>query len=144
MQTFLPHPNFEQSIRCLDWRRLGNQRREALQIFNVVSGINPNSRWRNHPAVKMWMGYAGAIAHYMNLCIEEWIRRGYNNNMHIHPLDVYKMQYPPWLGTEVLHASHRSNLLRKDPVWYGQFGWTESDYLPYYWPTHNISENNNL
>ena len=41
---------------------------------------------------------------------------------------------PPWLGTESLHASHRSNLLRKDPDWYGRFGWTEPPDLPYIWP----------
>jgi hypothetical protein len=33
-----------------------------------------------------------------------------------------------------LHDSHRSNLLRKDPQWYGQFGWTVPDDLPYVWP----------
>jgi hypothetical protein len=43
-------------------------------------------------------------------------------------------QYPPWLGDEAFHASHRSNLLRKNPEWYGQFGWTEPDDLPYVWP----------
>jgi hypothetical protein len=43
---------------------------------------------------------------------------------------------PPWLGLEIYHASHRSNLLRKDPVWYGKFGWIESPDLPYYWPSH--------
>jgi hypothetical protein len=42
--------------------------------------------------------------------------------------------YPPWLGDERLHASHRSNLLRKDPEHYGQFEWTEPDDLPYWWP----------
>jgi len=41
---------------------------------------------------------------------------------------------PLWLGNEELHASHRSNLLRKAPLWYGQFGWTEPDDLPYIWP----------
>lgn len=41
---------------------------------------------------------------------------------------------PPWLGDEALHASHRSNLIRKDPEWYGRFGWTEPPDLPYVWP----------
>lgn len=41
---------------------------------------------------------------------------------------------PPWLGDPAFHASHRSNLLRKDPVHYGQFGWTEGPDLPYVWP----------
>lgn len=41
---------------------------------------------------------------------------------------------PTWLGNEDFHAAHRSNLLRKDHVWYGIFGWTEPDDLPYVWP----------
>jgi len=134
MQTFLPHPNMEQSVRCLDMRRLGKQRVEALQIFKIVAGITPESRWRNHPAVKMWMGYPGPIAHYMNLCIEEWVRRGYKNTMSLHPLDVYKMQLPPWFGCEMFHISHQSNLLRKNYKWYSQFGWNVPNDLPYYWP----------
>jgi len=42
--------------------------------------------------------------------------------------------FPPWFGDERYHASHRGNLLRKDPVWYGTLGWTESPELPYFWP----------
>lgn len=41
---------------------------------------------------------------------------------------------PPWFGNAALHASHRSNLLRKDATFYGQYGWTEKDDLPYVWP----------
>lgn len=44
------------------------------------------------------------------------------------------MKVPPWLGDERVHASHRSNLLRKDPVWYGQFDWTDNPTDPYVWP----------
>jgi len=41
---------------------------------------------------------------------------------------------PSWIGSDSFHASHRSNLLRKDSEWYGQFGWTEPEDLPYVWP----------
>lgn len=33
-----------------------------------------------------------------------------------------------------MHASHRSNLLRKEPEHYTQFGWTEPPDLAYVWP----------
>ena len=135
MNTFMPYPTLVRSVQCLDMKRLCKQRVEALQIFRIVTGITPNSGWKHHPAVKMWMGYPGPIAHYMNLCIQEWIHRGYKNTMTLHPLDVYIMKYPWWLGNKAFHASHRSNLLRKNPVWYSQFGWTDPDNLPYIWPT---------
>jgi hypothetical protein len=43
--------------------------------------------------------------------------------------------YPFWLGNEKFHASHRSNLLRKDFKFYSQYGWQEENNLPYIWPT---------
>ena len=35
MQTFLPYDNFEESASVLDWKRLGKQRVEAMQIVNA-------------------------------------------------------------------------------------------------------------
>ena len=129
MQTFLPLPDFAESARCLDWRRLGKQRVEAFQILNTL--IN-GGRWKNHPAVLMWAGYEEALASYMTACIDEWVRRGYNNNMK--RINCDRVKLPFWFGSEVFYSSHRSNLLRKNPNWYRQFGWTESDDLKYVWP----------
>jgi hypothetical protein len=46
--------------------------------------------------------------------------------------------WPAWiLDWEVRQKvidSHRSNLLRKDPVFYGQYGWNVPPDLPYFWP----------
>ncbi len=131
MQTFLPYGSFEDSVNCLDYRRLGKQRVEAMQILKALK--DPNYGWQNHPAVKMWRGHDEALKHYMNLCILEWISRGYNNTMKLEDVDDTEYNLPPFIGKEAFHASHRSNLLRKDPVWYGQFGWKENDNLPYNW-----------
>ena len=38
MQTFLQYPDFEKTFKCLDYRRLGKQRVEAMQIYNIISG----------------------------------------------------------------------------------------------------------
>lgn len=143
MQTFLPYPSFQQSVKCLDWKRLGKQRLEARQIINVLQKTGrgfPDARqrnvkvaWRNHPAVLMWVGYELALGAYLNTCINEWIKRGYKNTMVLYPVgDFYRL--PWWMENRKFHASHRSNLLRKDPEWYGQFGWGEPADLPYYWP----------
>lgn len=129
MQTFLPYPSFERSVRTLDYRRLGKQRVEAFQILKALR--DPSYGWQNHPAVKMWRGFEPALAHYMNCCIDEWERRGYNNNMLREEVDWYYV--PPFVGKRKFHDSHKSNLLRKDPEWYGQFGWTVPDDLEYVW-----------
>ena len=131
MQTFLPYANFSRSARALDYKRLGKQRVEALQIHNIVSGKRTTGGWVNHPAVKMWKGYAAALAVYHNTMIDEWVDRGYNNNMP--KLPVGHLETPTWLGDERLHSSHRSNLLRKDADFYGTKGGQESPDMGYFW-----------
>ena len=140
MQTFLPYPDFEKTAKTLDWRRLGKQRVEAFQILNVLLGRTNKAGWRNHPAVLMWKGYEGALKHYMNIMIQEWISRGYRNTMRLEHVEFRDMM-PPWLGLDEFHASHRSNLLRKDPKFYGTFGWLESSDLPYFWPVSKEIKN---
>lgn len=142
MQTFLPYPSIVKSLQCLDYRRLGKQRVEAMQLVNSTIKLERGEKvkgWANHPARTMWNGYLPALKLYHNLSIDEWVRRGYNNTMKHYDLPD-NIQMPPWFGWEKLHASHRSNLLRKDPVWYGQFGWSEPDNIEYVWPTREFEE----
>lgn len=130
MQTFLPYPDFQKTVECLDYKRLGKQRVEAFQILKAIN--DPNYSWRKHPIVKMWLNYEDALKLYMNTCIKEWINRGYNNTMKIEKVKN-KIKYPSWLGNKKLHASHRSNLLRKEPNYYSKFGWKEPNNLDYVW-----------
>lgn len=133
MQTFLPYPDFEESARVLDYRRLGKQRLEADQIYrSIIFG----GGWKNHPAVNMWRGFESALLVYRDTMIREWIRRGYKNSMPFlsDPDPPAGSVYPWWLGSDRFHASHRSNLLRKDGIHYSRFGWSEPDDLEYFWP----------
>lgn len=119
MQTFLPYSDFRLSAACLDYRRLGKQRVEAMQLLL--------GQWPNHPASKMWRGYEDALAFYGFCCCEEWVKRGYKNRI----IFEYNSVMARWGGP--IHSSHRSNLLRKDYVWYSRFGWSEPTTLPYVW-----------
>jgi hypothetical protein len=130
MQTFLPYPDFGKSLRCLDTKRLGKQRVEAYQLLRALSG--EASGWVRHPATRMWSGYERALRVYLRESIVAWTERGYRNTMALPDADP-DAPMPPWLGREDYHASHRSNLLRKDAEWYGRFGWTEPTDLPYVW-----------
>lgn len=144
MQTFLPYPSFKRSAAVLDVKRLGKQRVEVLQLLLALSG--QKSGWVSHPAAKMWRGHETALAVYGITICAEWLARGYKDTCLEKIVHVAKnftkrdlstdrrFTRPSWLGVERFHASHRSNLLRKDPTHYGQFGWEESDDLPYYWP----------
>jgi hypothetical protein len=131
MQTFLPYPDFKKSASALDYRRCGKQRVEAEQIRLALTV--PGYGWTHHPAVVMWRDFQNALIEYRNTFISEWVGRGYKNTMPL--LDIPgEVVYPSWLGDEGFHASHRSNLLRKDPGFYSRFMWKEPMDLPYVWP----------
>lgn len=142
MQTFLPFSDFRASARVLDRRRLGKQRVECLQLLNVNLGLTARRGWFNHPAARMWRNHELWLVFYAIVICEEWLDRGYKDTLLPRfvrmslriPSATILSPPPPWLGREDLHASHRSNLLRKDPSWYGQFSWSEPNDLPYVWP----------
>ena len=148
MQTFLPYANFTDSANCLDNKRLGKQRVECLQILRTLVG--QSNGWANHPAVKMWQGYETALTNYAIAVCNEWTNRGFKDTCKGKIIDLWisfrsamsslgvrlaNETNPPWLGESAFHESHQSNLLRKDPKWYGRFGWEVSNDLPYYWPS---------
>ncbi len=132
MQTFLPYPSFTDTMKCLDYRRLGKQRVEAYQI--LMSLLGKMDGWKHHPATRMWKGYEEALGLYMNASITEWKRRGYNNTMQLF-VPLRKIIMPRWLGDERLHRSHRAALLTKDFDYYQNFGWNEKPIMTYFWPT---------
>lgn len=132
MQTFLPYDNFITTAKCLDYKRLGKQRVEAKQILNILLNRTTTKGWRNHPAVLMWVGYENALKKYYNAILDEWIARGYNNTM-IYELVHCNTIYPKFIGDYFFHRSHRSNLLRKDPIYYSKYNWNVPNDLPYIW-----------
>jgi len=146
MQTFLPYADFAESARCLDRQRLGKQRVEVLQLLKA---LRDNGGWANHPAAKMWANNTDALVDYgLTVCVE-WISRGYKDTcfakiLQYKTVGTKNPELPSWLGDADFHASHRSNLLRKLPAHYSQFGWAEPDSLPYVWPRagngHQLSD----
>ncbi|MFC3298518.1 hypothetical protein FJV46_01705 [Arthrobacter agilis] len=139
MQTFLPYPDFEASARVLDQARLGKQRVETLQVLRAL--VIPDYGWRQHPAIRMWMGYVPALTVYGLAMVSEWVSRGHADSTHRQilefapeVLDTAAVPMPPWLGDPALHLSHRSNLVQKAPeVYRDRFPGVPED-LPYVWP----------
>lgn len=144
MQTFLPFPNYYDSAIVLDNKRLGKQRVEALQIYRALT--EPDYGWQHHPAVRMWEGYERSLCLYGFFVCNQWEVRGFTDNLGLKFFEISSqdlagqdLSKPPWIGGPI-HASHRSNLLRKYPEHYGQFGWEEPNDLPYYWPTKEMEK----
>ena len=112
---------------------------EAKQIIDLLEKHDADIdisklSWGNHPAVRMWMGYTFALKVYYNEVVKEWIRRGYKNNMILYNIRSGKTyRIPNWLGRKDFHDSHKSNLLRKDPEFYGKYNWNVKSDLKYVW-----------
>jgi len=138
MQTFVPYNDLYKIGKSLDNKRLGKQRVETLQILNALAGKSKG--WVNHPATKMWRNHEWALTKYgMWMCLE-WKDRGFKDTTFDKIYDLRKesfdprdYEFPSWWGDMDVHESHRSNLLRKMPEHYSQFGWDVEDSLPYKW-----------
>lgn len=148
MQTFLPYADYQRSAQALDWKRLGCQRKECKQLIL--------GQWPHHPAALMWHGYEASLLDYALAICDEWIERGYRDNLRpfFHACKRYigNGPTPHWLGGPI-HASHRAALLEKAIwsntkifAWYEQFGWAEQPALAYHWPKgqSNVGTHGNI
>jgi hypothetical protein len=81
----------------------------------------------------MWRDYLPALKLYLNYSIAEWIVRGFKNTMELENFVEDQVVFPEWFGNEKFHSSHRANLLKKEPEFYSQYGWTENPADPYVW-----------
>jgi pyrimidine dimer DNA glycosylase len=153
VQTFLPYPDFEQSARTLDRKRLGKQRVEVIQVVRALTRAGYG--WAHHPAVLMWKGYEPALGRYGLTCCAVWTERGFGDTC----ADTIRADLadagvgaipsqadlaaasalPPWLGNEDFHRSHRSALIQKDSTFYRPLFPDIPDDLGYVWPVRSQS-----
>lgn len=134
MQTFVPEPTFADIALVLDYRRLGKQRVEVLQILHANLGLKTG--WVNHPASKMWAGHeAGLCAYGIAMC-DAWTALGYKDTTADRMRELVRPNandLPSWWGRSDIMESHRSNLVRKNPEHYRNFYPDVVDNLPYVW-----------
>ena len=141
MQIFLPYSSFDECAKVLDRQRLGKQRVESWQILGAIEkrklGITKGA-WINHPCVIMWSGFEALLIEYSIAICKEWIARGYQDSM-LSRFQTKALEYPKlnndqpiFLGNAMFHASHRSNLLRKNFDYYSKF-FDDDPNQPYLW-----------
>ncbi len=118
VNTFIPFKSISKTMKVLDRQRLGKQRLECKQIIEVIE--NKRTGYKNHPIVCMWKDNVDGLKYYYNKCIDEWVNRGYKNNM-----EKYEIEYknkkdimPWWIYNKQVRMSHQASLLRKNYEYY--------------------------
>jgi hypothetical protein len=133
VNTFIPFSSFKKIAKCLDNKRLGKQRVEAQQILNAIERKRKGLKvtgWAHHPIVHMWYGYEQSLKRYVNTMIQEWIKRGFVNNMPLHKLS--SIPPIPWfVKCQPINLSHQASLIRKNPEHYRKFFKPPAEYLKY-------------
>lgn len=165
VNTFITSSYLPNTFKDLDYRRLGKQRVEAKQIIDILEKIDAGEDvssigFASHTATKMWIGYTNALKAYYNLCLDEWINRGYKNKMVKYDIDETRFtnresvfdgvkttfltedteySFPPFTSFRPFILFHRSALYKKDPKYYVKFLNEELEPyvdLGYLWPSH--------
>lgn len=159
MQTFLPFNCVDRSLRRLDHKRLHKQLTEAIQILQCIAAIKRGEqpRYRNHPAVLMWVGHETFLRYYACRCtvvIKETTRRvsdglPYDTTKREHALrnelggwleEAPVENAPKWFGQEAFHGPHRAALYRKRPDFYAEFKDDSARWAEYHWPVRRTAE----
>lgn len=140
MQTFLPYTDFTKSARVLDSKRLNKQIVEAYQLLtSKLSNLN-------HPAYLMWEHSKNTLKDYtLEFCKEYTLRFNRTHKVYENIIDLEFSDESlcflndPKYDIDLFTLTHRVNLVRKDPDFYGcKFKelLADIDKYPkgYYWP----------
>ncbi len=130
MQVFRPYIDHRRSAGFLDNLRLGKQRIEAKQVILAIlrklGALKDGRRgWLNHPVVLMYFNnghpYLEDLTRYFYAVVDEWVRRGFVNNVSMGNIELLLSNVDHEDGTpvtEVMAREYRRVLLLKDPCYY--------------------------
>ena len=128
--VWLPFPDFKSSVNCLRYDDL------VEQVQSIKSVLE--HKIVRHPASLMWRGYHYQLCSFGMYCADAIRKTNEDFDWFVRWRDKLPPTrdegFPPWFDENKVHASHRSNLLRKCPEYYLQFGWSEKPSSNYYWP----------
>ena len=130
MQVYRPYIDHGRSAEFLDDLRLGRQRVETKQVILAILrklGILRDGKtgWLNHPIVLMYFNngrpYLDDLVRYFYAVVDEWVRRGFVNNISLNDIESLIKYVNYEYGTpvsEVMAREYRRVLLLKDPCYY--------------------------
>lgn len=143
---YLPYPDFELSAKVFSSHDLRNQVIQVVDLMEVLHETDKAKKNFDIRLTQMWKGYELQLCVYGYTLLEELNSR--NPPMPVNRVVInrlnwhfecandgdFKMEKPPWVGTEAIHRSHRSQLITINSQYYGLIFQTEPDDLPLAWP----------
>jgi len=146
IQTWLPLPDFKDSVVSLHIEELTRQRYDVLQLCEFFHGVEPsNTQMPDHivldhmsqSIVNMWTGYELQLIEYGLACCDEWAVRidvetdPFTEKLALHldwaQSDDAEMGKPNWFGDVEFHLSHQAALRKIKPKWYGRLFLNDGD-----------------
>lgn len=137
IQTWLPLPDFRESVKTLSDNHLYRQRYHVLEImehFHEVEEPVLPPQWKNdlidHPILKMWFGYELQLCEYGLEACEEFAIRFSADAVAVEQVNLYEaitrhmewaageeaeFKKPNWFGDVDFHLSHQAALFREEP-----------------------------
>jgi hypothetical protein len=160
MQTYVTDLNMRKNADNLDFRRLGQNRVEALDVLCLNLELSQYyrpayweflvQRYSNHPVVHMWKGHGAYLHFYTYYLLKKWRKLGYSNAKcwpkwkEISILFPHNIAYyggpPPWLTPEFVDM-HRAYLIRKDPGYYRKIWPNVDESIPFVYPVTKETKN---
>lgn len=149
MMTWLTRMSFLDTAADLETELLQRVSHEAISLFyQLVYGYGDEDEEINvsHPLYQMWYGYEPALAAYAASVQLELNTRGVQAGDHLELANTMRelrrdetmgdMSFvqPLWMEDADVLRSHRSNLARRWPTFYGKMWAGTPALLPYIWP----------
>lgn len=140
MNIYMPFPDLTKSAECLDDRRLDKVRSDISAVLRACAEPPPVAPNKEHSAIKMWRGNERFLINYGIVVCSEWMSRG-NTDSTLAKMMKLRADFPEesdkapeWFGTDELHKSHQSMLLRLQPSHYKPYFGDTPDDLQMFWP----------
>lgn len=142
IQTWLPLPNYEESVRCLRMEELAVQRFHVLELMEFIHQVpeessqlpSDYSRLEDEPSfdwsVRMWRGFELQLCEYGLTCCDEWSMRRTKKDPMYEKIEFHMEcattedadgSKPNWFGDVDFHLSHQAALVLRDSGHYGSY-----------------------
>lgn len=154
IQTWLPLPSYQESVRSLRMEELGIQRYHVLELMETIHEVPENSSQLPldyqrieieddmEKAYNMWKGFELQLCEYGLTACDEWSQRRSKRDPMYSKIEFHMecattedadASKPNWFGDVDFHLSHQAALVRLDEKHYRSYFLVDHE-RPLEWP----------